>query len=56
MDTATKLSAFIDYAAERHAAAAVLSRTDLIGAIPELDRSLRLHTAGMRVACGHESL
>ena len=55
-DTAAKLSAFVNNAAERHAAATVISRTDPIGAFPELNRSLRLHTAGMRVACGHESL
>ena len=53
MNTAAKLSAFINDAAERHAAATVISRTDPIGAIPELNRSLRLHTAGMQVACGH---
>ena len=56
MDTASKLSAFINGAAERHTAATMASKNDPIGAIPELNRSLRLHTAGMNVACGHASL
>jgi hypothetical protein len=56
MGTATKPSAFVDDAAERHTAATVASKIDPIGAIPELNRLLRLHTAGMQVACGHASL
>ena len=56
MGTAAKFSAFINDAAEQHTAATVVSRTDPIGAIPQLNRSLRLHTAGMQVACGHVPL
>ena len=56
MDTAAKLSAFIDDAARRHTAATMASKNDPIGADPELSRSLRLHTAGMNVACGQAPL
>ena len=49
MDTAAKLSAFIDDTARRHTAATMASKNDPIGADPELSRSPRLHTAAKLV-------
>jgi len=56
MNTAAKLSAFIDDASRRHAAATMASKNDPIGADSEHSRSLRLHTAGMNAACGQAPL
>ena len=56
MDTAVKLSAFIDGADRRHTAATMASKSDPSGTASELSRSLRLHTAGVNAACGQASL
>ena len=56
MDTAAKLSALIDEASERHAAATEAYANGQSNAATELKRSLRLRTAGVNVACGQAPL